>query len=381
MIKLLTIIGARPQIIKAAALSRAIANGFADKIQEKILHTGQHYDDNMSEVFFCELGVPKPDYNLQVGSGSHGLQTAKMIEGIEQVLLAGDFDALVVYGDTNSTLAGALAASKLNIPIIHIEAGLRSFNMAMPEEQNRVLCDQLSSFLFVPTQTAFNNLMQEGFANTNLRFANGKTRKLINSGDIMYDNSIYFSELAEQRSSILQQYNLSTNAYVLATIHRNNNTDSSDRLSAIVEALIEIANSREQTIVLPLHPRTAKLLPLKLNKELYDQFQNTPNIKHIPPASFLEMIVLEKNASLIMTDSGGVQKEAYFFNKACVLFRAETEWVELVDNGTALLADANKNEIIKAYDSLLAKKMDFPAVFGDAHAAEKILEVIVEAFG
>ncbi|MDL2262943.1 UDP-N-acetylglucosamine 2-epimerase, partial [Bacteroidales bacterium OttesenSCG-928-I21] len=226
MIKILTIIGARPQIIKAAALSRAIKNNFSDKIEEKILHTGQHYDANMSEVFFQEMNIPKPHFNLNIGSGKHGEQTAKMITGIEQVLTNEKFDAIVVFGDTNSTLAGAVAASKIHIPIVHIEAGLRSFNMAMPEEINRIICDQLSTILFAPTETALRNLESEGFFSSKATFEDGKQRNIFNSGDIMYDNSLYFSSIAEEKTDILKQIELENQDFVLATIHRDNNTDN-----------------------------------------------------------------------------------------------------------------------------------------------------------
>ena len=224
MIKLLTLIGARPQIIKAAALNRAIKNNFSDQIEEKILHTGQHYDENMSEVFFREMGIPTPHFNLHIGSGRHGEQTAKMIAGIEQVLLDEKPDWVVVFGDTNSTLAGAVAASKLHIPIVHIEAGLRSFNMAMPEEINRIVCDQLSTLLFAPTATAVNNLENEGFLSSKAAFADGRQRKVMYSGDIMYDNSLYFAGIAEQKTDILKRFDLENQDFVLATIHRDINT-------------------------------------------------------------------------------------------------------------------------------------------------------------
>ena len=375
MIKILTIIGARPQIIKAAALSRAIKNGFADKITEKILHTGQHYDNNMSQVFFDELGIPQPDYNLHVGSGSHGEQTAKMIAGIEQVLKSESFDALVVYGDTNSTLAGAVAAAKIHVPVVHIEAGLRSFNIAMPEEQNRIVCDQLSSLLFVPTQTGMNNLKNEGFLNSNATFANGKKRKVFNSGDIMYDNSLYFAKMANEKTTIISKNGLKSGEYVLTTIHRDNNTDSPERLTSIFKALLHIAETHQ--VVLPLHPRTAKLLPQNLDKRVYEKLQNS-NIKILPPASFLEMTALEQNAKIILTDSGGVQKEAYYFRKPCVIMRPETEWVEIVEQQAGIIADADCEKIVSAFETLTSRTCDFPPIFGNGKAAEFILTKILE---
>ena len=378
MIKILTIIGARPQIIKAAALSRAIKTRFSNEICEKILHTGQHYDNNMSQVFFDELGIPMPDYNLHVGSGSHGEQTAKMIAGIEKVLKNENFDALVVYGDTNSTLAGAVAAAKIHVPVIHIEAGLRSFNMTMPEEQNRIVCDQLSSLLFAPTETGMNNLRNEGFMTSKATFANGRKRNIYNSGDIMYDNSLYFAEMANDKTSVISDNGLKSGEYVLATIHRDNNTDNPERLTAIFSALLHIAESHQ--VVLPLHPRTAKLLPQNLERSIYERLQKS-SIKTIPPASFLEMTALEQNARIILTDSGGVQKEAYYFRKPCVIMRPETEWVEIVEQRAGIVADADYERIISAFETLTARECDFPPIFGNGKAAEFILEKILEYTG
>ena len=321
MLKILTIIGARPQIIKAAALSRVIRNGFAGRIKEKILHTGQHYDSNMSQVFFDELGIPQPDYNLHVGSGSHGEQTAKMIAGIEKVLQSELFDALVVYGDTNSTLAGAVAACKLHVPVVHIEAGLRSFNMTMPEEQNRIVCDHLSSLLFAPTETAMENLRYEGLMDSKAVFANGRGRQVYNSGDIMYDNSLYFARIVAEKTTVLKDNALEPDGFVLATIHRDNNTDDPHRLTAIFRALLKI--SEDCTVALPLHPRTAKLLETNLEKELHEMLLHS-NVRIVPPVSFLEMTALEQNARMVLTDSGGVQKEAFFFARPCVMMRIPT---------------------------------------------------------
>jgi len=379
MIKILTIIGARPQIIKAAALSRAIKNSFSERIEEKILHTGQHYDSTMSDVFFEEMNIPKPHFNLNIGSGKHGEQTAKMISGIEQILLGEPFDAVVVFGDTNSTLAGAIAASKIHIPIVHIEAGLRSFNMAMPEEINRIVCDQLSTLLFAPTETAVKNLENEGFFSSKSIFKDGNNRQVFHSGDIMYDNSLYFAEIAEQKTDILQRLNLQNQDFVLATIHRDNNTDNPERLTAIIEALIEIAEKTK--IVLPLHPRTKKLLPENLSKEIHDKLQYNSNITIIPPASFFEILVLEKYSQLIMTDSGGLQKEAYFFKKPCVILRPETEWVEIVEQQAGIIADADKQMILSAFEKLSQSKPSFPPVFGDGRSAEFTLNKIIEVFG
>ena len=376
MISLLTVIGARPQIIKAAAISRAVKNHFAGQIEERILHTGQHYDANMSQVFFDELGIPAPDYNLGVGSGSHGVQTAKMIEGIEKVLTSEHFDGIILYGDTNSTLAGAVAASKIHIPVFHIEAGLRSFNMTMPEEVNRIVCDQLSSICFSPTQTGMNNLKREGFLESPAKFKNGKGRWVVNSGDVMYDNSMYFASLAEEKCNILERLGVNPGEYILTTIHRPNNTDEPQRLTAILSSLLSITERDGITLVLPLHPRTRNLLDKNLDSAVYQKLMTSPRVKIIPPASFFEIIVLEKNARIVMTDSGGVQKESFFFERPCVILRPETEWVEIIEHGAGIIADADPARIIDAYDQLIGTKPVFPPVFGDAHASEHILETI-----
>lgn len=378
MIKLLTVIGARPQIIKAAAVSRAVKTYFQNEIEEKILHTGQHYDTNMSEVFFEELGIPKPCYNLGVGSGKHGQQTAKMIDGIEQVLLSEPFDGIILYGDTNSTMAGAVAASKIHVPIFHIEAGLRSFNMAMPEEVNRIVCDQLSSILFPPTETGYQNLVREGFVGSKAQFKNGKGRRIVKSGDVMYDNSLYFASMAEIKSDILRRCHLKPENYILTTIHRDNNTDNPERLSSIFRALIDLSEQNQIDVVIPLHPRTSKLLETNVGKDVYRKLKNSTFIKLIPPASFFEIIVLEKNARIVMTDSGGVQKEAFFFERPCVIFRPETEWTEIVEYGAGIIADSDYDRIVEGYKHLVGKKVKFPQLFGDANAAKHILDEIVE---
>ncbi len=362
MIKIVTIIGARPQIIKAAALSRAIKANFSNEINEVIVHTGQHYDENMSQVFFDELGIPTPNYNLGVGSGSHGIQTSKMIEGIEDILIKEKPDYLVVYGDTNSTLAGAIAASKIHIPIVHIEAGLRSFNKAMPEEINRICCDHCSTMLFSPTLTGYNNLIKEGFNPENKKPFTIDNPGIYHCGDVMYDNSLYFGSTANN------QQPTTNSQYILCTIHRNNNTDEPERLSSIVRALLKL--SEEKEIVIPLHPRTKKLLDVNLSSDIYNELINNEKIHIIPPASFLEMISLEKNADLVITDSGGVQKEAFFFKKPCIIIRSETEWKEIVECGAAIITDANEEKIINAYYHFNKKEnQEYPEYFGDGKAA------------
>lgn len=376
---LLTIIGARPQIIKAAALSRAIRNSFSDRIKETIVHTGQHYDENMSQVFFDEMEVPKPDYNLGVGSASHGKQTAAMIEKIEDILLMEKPDFVVMYGDTNSTLAGSVAAAKIHIPVVHIEAGLRSFNKSMPEEVNRIICDHVSTLLFSPTTTGINNLIREGFNVHNQPPFTPDNPGIFHCGDIMYDNSLYFAEKAEKKSDILNKYNLSKGKFILGTIHRDNNTDIPERLNAIFKALNEIAINYDTDVVVPLHPRTSKILKQNLSPELYDSVLSNPRINLIPPASFFEIIVLEKNCQLVMTDSGGVQKEAYYFQKPVIILRPETEWVEIVENKAGIITDANMENIINAFHHFRATdKLSFPPVFGDGKAAEFICKKIIE---
>lgn len=384
--KLVTIIGARPQIIKAAALSRAIRNHYADQIQEVIVHTGQHYDDNMSQVFFDELQIPRPDYNLHVGSASHGVQTARMTEGIEALLIKEKPDFIVLYGDTNSTLAGAVAAAKIHVPIVHIEAGLRSFNKSMPEEINRIVCDHCSTLLFTPTKAGLENLKREGFSVDESGVSTSSTTaaptidnpKVFHCGDIMYDNSLHFADIAEEKTDIIRRLELVGKPFILATIHRDSNTDHPERLSAIFDALIEL--SKENQIVLPLHPRTAKLLKTNLSNEKQTLIFSSANIKLIPPVSFLEMIALERHAQLVMTDSGGVQKEAYFFKKPCIILRPETEWVEIVQTGNAILADADESRIMQAWAHFKdCPPTTFPEIFGDGHAAEFMLKQMLLA--
>ena len=376
--KLVTIIGARPQIIKAAALSRAIRNHYADQIHEVIVHTGQHYDDNMSQVFFDELQIPRPDYNLHVGSASHGVQTARMTEGIETILIKEQPDFIVLYGDTNSTLAGAIAAAKIHIPIVHIEAGLRSFNKSMPEEINRIVCDHCSTLLFTPTKAGLENLKREGFPIDNEGPFTIDSPKVYHCGDIMYDNSLHFANIAEEKTDIIQRLELVGKPFILATIHRDSNTDHPERLGAIFDALIEL--SKENQIALPLHPRTAKLLKTNLSSEKQSLVFSSSNIKLTPPVSFLEMIALERHAQLVMTDSGGVQKEAYFFKKPCIILRPETEWVEIVQTSNAILADADESRIMEAWQHFKNNPpTSFPEIFGDGHAAEFMLKQMLLA--
>ena len=379
MKKIITVIGARPQIIKAAAISRAIKNNFSDKILEVIVHTGQHYDENMSQIFFEELEIPFPNFNLNVGSGSHGEQTAKMLEGLENIYVQEKPDAVIVYGDTNSTIAGALAASKIHIPVIHIEAGLRSFNKAMPEEINRIACDHMSTLLFTPSETGHRNLLNEGIKNDQKEAASIDNPKIYLCGDIMYDNSLYFSTVSEQKSKILKELEITTDEFILCTIHRDTNTDDPANLNAIFRALLRIQKTSNLKIVLPLHPRTKEKLNSHLDENLLTEINQNKNFKIIPPLGFLDIISLEKNARLIITDSGGLQKEAFFFQKPCVILREQTEWIELVENGNALIAGANELKIISSVETLI-KKTDFtyPNLYGDGNAANFICKKITE---
>lgn len=378
MRKLLTIIGARPQIIKAAALSRVIRGKFHDSIEEVILHTGQHYDNNMSEVFFGEMQIPKPKYNLRAGSASHGEQTAAMIKGIEEVIKKEKADAIVLYGDTNSTLAGAVAASKIHVPVVHIEAGLRSYNKYMPEEINRIMCDHASTLLFSPTKTGVENLIKEGFQINNKPPYTMDNPGVFHCGDVMYDNTFFFTKLAEEKSNFMKMLDVEPGRYILATIHRNTNTDVPERLSSIMASILKIAEENRVHFVIPLHPRTKKMMPDNLPSDLLKRIKQSRWMKIIPPVSFFEIILLEKNAKMLVTDSGGVQKEAYFFKKPSIILRPQTEWIEIVENGNAILADADEKKIMDAFNDLQSKQLDYPPIFGDGNAADFICRQIVK---
>ena len=377
---ILTIVGARPQIIKAAALSRVISNNFQN-IEEIIVHTGQHYDKNMSDVFFTELEIPKPQINLKVGSSSHGAQTALMIEKIEKVIQEYSPDAVVVYGDTNSTLATAIAASKLHIPIVHIESGLRSFNKKMPEEVNRILCDHVSTLLFSPTKSGFNNLLNEGFSKEYSNNASPDHPNIYHCGDVMYDNSLYFSKLSDENSDILEKLKLRNKNFILATVHRNDNTDSKIKLTNLLSTFLEITEIHQLKIILPLHPRTSKMMEQLLDSKLLKKIQESNLLTIINPAGFLDMIALEKNAELIITDSGGVQKEAYFFKKPCIILRPQTEWVEIVETKSAVISDTNSKIILEATERFLSNPdLEFPEVFGNGNAASFIAQEMLNQF-
>ncbi len=352
--KIMTILGARPQFIKAGSVSREIAKHI--DIKEIIVHTGQHYDSNMSDIFFDEMKIPKPDYFLGVGGKSHGAMTGQMIEKIEEVAIDENPDWIMVYGDTNSTLAGAIVASKLHIKLAHIEAGLRSFNMKMPEEVNRILTDRVSNILFCPTDTAVSNLKNEGYDKLDC--------KIIKSGDVMQDGALFYRNLAKKPNVDIKDN------FILCTIHRAENTDNENRLRSIFESLDEIAKDRQ--IVLPLHPRTKKIIEnLKINVK---------NLTFIDPLGYLEMVWLIDNCSLVMTDSGGLQKEAYFFEKNCITLRDETEWVELVECGANVLVGADREKIIKAYteNSLFDNGSFKIDLYGAGKASESIVKELKE---
>jgi len=349
--KILTVIGARPQFIKAAPVSRALQ---AAGLHEFLVHTGQHYDANMSQIFFDELGIPRPDLNLGVGSGTHGRQTGEMLIRLEEVMMVERPDWVLVYGDTNSTIAAALAAVKLHIPIAHVEAGLRSFNRFMPEEHNRVLTDHCADLLLCPTTTAVNNLANEGVR-----------EGVFLTGDVMYDAVLLFSQQARERSVILQQLGLTRGGYLLATMHRPRNTDNPQRLQALVEAFMRM----DEPVIFPIHPRTRqKLVQLNISPGHLAQ----QGVHLLDPVGYLDMLMLEQNARLILTDSGGIQKEAYFFAVPCITLREETEWVETVDAGWNVLVGADVAQI-RHHVRTFAPKGAPPPIFGDGQAAEKIV--------
>jgi len=355
MLKIITILGARPQFIKAGSVSREIAK--YEEIQEIIVHTGQHYDANMSEVFFDEMQIPKPDYFMNIGGKSHGAMVGQMIEKIEEILVKEKPDLVIVYGDTNSTLAGAIAASKLNIKVGHVEAGLRSFNVQMPEEVNRILTDRVSSVLFCPTQSAVDNLNSEGINNW------GADTKLFLVGDVMQDGANFYKKLAQKPLGLV-----GSNDFVLCTIHRAENTDDQTRLGQIVSALNEIALTKE--VIIPVHPRTKKIL----QAGDYD----TDNLTIIDPVGYLNMVWLIDHCELVMTDSGGLQKEAFFFNKPCITMRDETEWVELIESNCNILAGADKNKILEAYRSHTFSKKFNADLYGAGEASGRIVKILLE---
>jgi UDP-GlcNAc3NAcA epimerase len=358
MMKILTIIGARPQFIKAAAVSRAIAK--VGSIKEIIVHTGQHFDKNMSDIFFQEMHIPRPQYHLDINSLSHGAMTGRMMEAIEQIILDEKPDYTLVYGDTNSTLAGALAAKKVHRKVVHVEAGLRSFNMDMPEEINRILTDRISDVLFCPTDLAVQNLKNEGFNNFDCL--------VVQNGDVMEDAALYYAQLSESKSAILESCGLSDHNFILCTIHRAENTDHPERLSQLVSVINQL--HKKIPVVLPLHPRTRKLISAQ---------GLTINAKVIEPVGYFDMLQLIRHSSLVLTDSGGLQKEAFIFNKFCITLREQTEWRELVDHGYNILTGTKADSIYKAVEYFLRKSFvknhDF---YGSGKASDIIVNTLLK---
>ncbi len=351
--KIVSIVGARPQFIKAAPVSTELRK----KHEQLLLHTGQHYDDNMSKVFFEELDIPRPDINLEIGSDSHARQTAAIMIGVEKYLQQEQPDVVLIYGDTNSTLAGAIAAVKLHIKIAHVEAGLRSFNRAMPEEINRIVADKVADILFCPTNTAVENLAHEGITNG-----------VFNIGDVMYDAALKFAPIAEKKSQVFDRLQVQPKNYFLITLHRAENTDHFENLCNIVTAIIKSKNR----IVFPVHPRTVKLLK---QYQLYERLERSDNIILLEPVSYIDMIVLEKNAQKILTDSGGVQKEAYFYQVPCITLRNETEWIETISDGWNCLVGAKVEKILTAMRDF-SPAGDEQGHYGDGKASEKLVKVL-----
>ena len=377
MMKLLTVVGARPQFIKAAALSRAIREQYSNHVCEVILHTGQHYDPSMSEVFFRDMQIPPPAHQLHIGSESHGVQTGKMMMGIEKVIDQERPHGVVLYGDTNSTLAGAMAASKLHIPVIHIEAGLRSFNKEMPEEVNRIMCDHVSTLLFSPTTTGVENLLREGIAHSSAPPYTSNRPGVFHTGDLMYDNTLYFQEIAHRKSNITKELGLNGKPFILATIHRPSNTDKPENLLSILKGLSMAGSEKNMEVIVPLHPRTMGILEKlrTLGTEGLEEMER--HVRFIPAVSFLDMIRLESGARVILTDSGGVQKEAWFMQKPVVVLREETEWVEIITSGKGVLTGPSTEKILEAtLDFLDHPPAEFPPIFGDGQAAGEILRIM-----
>lgn len=354
MKKIVTVVGARPQFVKAAVVSRVLKE--KSDIQEVLVHTGQHFDKSMSDVFFTEMDIPTPDHNLAINSLSHGAMTGRMLEGLEKLFLKEKPDMVLVYGDTNSTLAGALAAKKIHIPVCHVEAGLRSFNMEMPEEINRILTDRISDVLFCPTTTAIDNLTKEGFDHLPCN--------VVNSGDVMQDAAYFYAERSAKKSTVIKK--VGNKDFVLCTLHRAENTDNPKRLQALVEALNEINNTIP--VVLPLHPRTKKKI---------EEQDLTMEVTLLPPVGYFDMIELLKHCRYVMTDSGGLQKEAFFFKKYCLTMRDQTEWVELIEHGFNTLVGADKKLILQKVNSLQTENLDFDVdLYGGGKAGDNIVNLL-----
>lgn len=375
MIKLVSVVGARPQFIKAAALHRAVKKKFSNKIHQVLLHTGQHYDDNMSKIFFEELELPGADYNLGLNNYSPIMQLAKMFMETDDILKDEKPDAVLVYGDTTSTLAGAMAAQKNNLPLLHVEAGMRSFNKDQPEEKNRVMTDHLSSHLFCSTQDAVDHLRSEGIIHHEIKQNNVNEPGVFMVGDLMADNIFYYEEKIKHDAEILSQFGVESKEFFLSTLHRADTADDANKLKTIFEAFEMIATETNLPFIIPIHPRTKNNLPSNL-------FQS-PNLrlKIIEPVSYLNMIALQQNAKLVFTDSGGMQKESFLLKTPCIVLRNETEWTELVQFGNNLLCGTDKEAIYNAFKTQIAKnEFTFPSLYGEGDAAEKVCKIIVQQF-
>jgi UDP-GlcNAc3NAcA epimerase len=368
MKKIITIVGARPQFIKAAALNRVFRRDYSERVKELIVHTGQHYDESMSSVFFQEMDIDPPFVTLQSGSGTHGVQTGKMMIALEEVVLNEQPDMVLVYGDTNSTMAGALVASKCNIPLVHVEAGLRSFMRTMPEEINRIVTDHVSTLLFSPTQKGIDNLQKEGMSSHEQRPFHPENPGVFLCGDVMYDNALYYGGKSDMAPEIAF---LEGRKFVLSTIHRDHNTDHPEILRGIIETLMALIDKHQLEWVLPVHPRLKK--NLEAQPELLNALQAHDKIHLIQPVGYIAMLQLEKMSNMIVTDSGGVQKEAYFAERPCLILRDTTEWTEIVETGRAKLVGADPAKIRAAFDEMVhAQFNEWPQLYGDGKAAEAI---------
>lgn len=376
MLRIYTVVGARPQFIKAAAISRCISSNFSDKIKETIIHTGQHYDHNMSKVFFDEMEIPSPTHELAMGAMSHAEMTGKMMIELEKLFIADRPDCVLVYGDTNSTLAAALTAAKMNIPIAHVEAGLRSFKKSIPEEINRLVTDQLSTFLFCPTDKAVENLNKEGVDGIFKNRPTADKPLMLNVGDVMYDNILYYQDKYSSNTQL--KYGLEPNNYIYCTIHRDFNTDNVERLNDIVSAFVALSDVYKYKILLPLHPRTAARLKQPEFKYMYGKINQNPNITITEPFSYFDSLFYLHNCRIVITDSGGLQKEAYFLRKPSVILREETEWTEIVDTGYAVCAGADKEDIINSTMKLLGFPLpEYQELYGDGEASVNIVQSLI----
>lgn len=380
MIKLLSIIGTRPQIIKAAALHRSIQLSYRDQLQEVIIYTGQHFSANLGTNLIHELKLPDPNYHFNLISKNRADRIEEMNIKCQEILGQEKPDFVIVYGDTDTTLSGAKAALALKLPLVHIEAGMRSYNNEMPEEYNRIYCDQHSTLLFTASQSAYNNLIQEGFVFNSKLPISPKNPKVVHVGDVMYDNFLHFEKAIKDYSSdLLKNYNIDPSAYALVSIHRNYNTDLPERLNKILLEIHKYALESKFKFFLPLHPRTKKVLEKPALAITKLKIENNPYFEITPPLPYLDMLSLVKNAKLIITDSGGLQKEAYFAKKPCIILRSETEWTEIIESGSAVICDSDQVSITNTIQTFLAKEnLLFPPIFGDGNAANKICEEIIK---